>query len=61
MTESKVAEQVKAADFVLSYDLEKIDSYFTNEVKGFVYSHEEVFVSHYWEALLHDMSKIKDE
>ena len=64
LTENKAVEQAKAADFVLSFDWEVADPYFTEELKDFVYSHEAVFVStetHLGSIMLHDMSKMKKE
>lgn len=60
MTEDMASEQAGAADFVLSFDWEKADSYFTKELKDFVYSHEVVYVSENGVIVLHDMSKLKN-
>lgn len=64
MTVDNAVEQAKAADYVLSFDWEVADPYFTKELKDFVYSHEAVFVStetHLGSIVLHDMSKMKKE
>ena len=54
-------QQVKSADYVLSFDWEQAEPYYTKELKEFIYSHEEVYVDTIWEAVLHDMSKLKEK
>lgn len=62
MNVDNAIKQVKAADYVLSFDWEEADHYFTKELKDFVYSHEAVFVSSdLGGVVLHDMSKLKQE
>ena len=61
MTVDKAAEQAKSANYVLSFDWEEADSYFTIELKDFVYSHEVVYVSADGAIVLHDMSKLRNE
>lgn len=61
ITVEDAIKQVEAADYVLSFDWEQAEPYFTKELKEFVYSHEVVYVDTAWEAVLHDMSRLKAE
>lgn len=61
MAEKRAFEQVKAADYVLSFDWEKADHYITKEIKDYIYSHEVAYVSSDGEVVLHDMSRMNKE
>lgn len=60
-TVEEAYKQVEAADYVLSFDWEQAEPYFTKELKEFVYSHEEIYADTAWDAVIHDMSKLKAE
>lgn len=61
MTVEMAVKQMNAADFVLSFDWESADHYFTKEMKDYIYSHEAIYVSPDGEVVLHDMSKLKKD
>ena len=54
-------KQTESADYVLSYDWEQAEPYYTKELKAFIYSHEEVYVDTTWNVVLHDMSRLKEK
>lgn len=64
ITVEETAEQVKTADYVLSFDVFPAEPYFTKELYDYVFSHEAIYVSSSspsdgWKIVLHDMSKMK--
>lgn len=61
LTIENAFRQAESADYVLSFDWEGAEPYYTKELKKFIYSHEEVYVDTIWDAVLHDMSKLKEE
>ena len=61
LTKEDAVKQAEAADYVLSFNWEQAEPYYTKELKEFIYSHEEVYVDTIWQAVLHDMSKLKEK
>lgn len=70
MTRDMAMEQAKSADYVLCFDMEKAEHYFTPELTSFIRSHEAIYVDttniigylgQTGNIVLYDMSKMKSE
>jgi len=59
LTREDAAKQAEAADYILSFNSEQAEPYYTKELKRFIYDHEAIFVDTTWNVVLHDMSKFK--
>ena len=59
LTREEAVEQAEAADFILSFDWDQAEPYYTKELKDFIYSHEPIYVDTIWDIVLHDMSRMK--
>ena len=61
LTVDSAFKQAESADYVLSFDWEQAEPYYTKELKAFIYSHEEIYVDTTRKVVLHDMSRLKEK